>query len=42
MGNSADQKFIPLLRRLEGDEDEILRESAAWGLGKLLSGGAHR
>jgi epoxyqueuosine reductase len=42
MGNSADQKFIPLLRRLEGDEDEILRESAAWALGKLLSGGAHR
>jgi epoxyqueuosine reductase len=29
MGNSGDQKFLPLLGRLSDDEDEVVRESAA-------------
>jgi epoxyqueuosine reductase len=40
MGNSSDQKFLPLLRKLAGDEDEIVRESAAWALRKLAGGDA--
>jgi epoxyqueuosine reductase len=30
MGNSGDRKWLPLLRRLMTDEDEIVRESAEW------------
>ncbi len=35
MGNSGDRKFLPLLRRLASDEDEVVRESAAWAIQKL-------
>jgi epoxyqueuosine reductase len=35
MGNSGDRKFLPLLERLAGDEDEIVRDSAAWAVQKL-------
>ncbi len=31
MGNSGDEGFLPVLERLSTDEDETLRESAAWG-----------
>jgi epoxyqueuosine reductase len=29
MGNSGERKFLPLLKKLSGDEDEVVRESAA-------------
>ncbi|MGA2374175.1 MAG: tRNA epoxyqueuosine(34) reductase QueG [Candidatus Sulfotelmatobacter sp.] len=35
MGNSGDQKFLPLLEKLAGDEDEVVAESAAWAIQKL-------
>jgi epoxyqueuosine reductase len=35
MGNSADQKFLPVLERLAADEDEVVAESAAWAIEKL-------
>jgi epoxyqueuosine reductase len=35
MGNSGDRKFVPLLEKLAGDEDEVVAESAAWALGRL-------
>jgi epoxyqueuosine reductase len=35
MGNSGDRKFLPLLEKLAGDEDEVVAESAAWGVRKL-------
>jgi epoxyqueuosine reductase len=35
MGNSGDQKFLPLLDRLAADEDEVVAESAAWARRKL-------
>jgi epoxyqueuosine reductase len=35
MGNSGDRKFVPLLKTLAEDEDEIVGESAAWALRKL-------
>jgi len=35
MGNSGDRKFLPLLNKLAGDDDEVVAESAAWALGKL-------
>jgi epoxyqueuosine reductase len=35
MGNSGNQKFVPLLQKLSKDEDEVLRESAAWAIEKL-------
>jgi epoxyqueuosine reductase len=35
MGNSGERKFIPALKRLAEDEDEIVHESAAWALGNL-------
>jgi len=35
MGNSGDQKFLPLLEKLSGDEDEVVAESAAWAIQKL-------
>jgi epoxyqueuosine reductase len=37
MGNSGDRNFLPLLERLSGDEDEVVRASAAWAIGKLTS-----
>jgi epoxyqueuosine reductase len=35
MGNSGDQKFLPLLEKLTADEDEVVGESAAWAVRKL-------
>jgi epoxyqueuosine reductase len=35
MGNSGDRKFLPLIERLYDDEDEVVREAAAWALQKL-------
>jgi epoxyqueuosine reductase len=35
MGNSGDQKFVPLLDKLAGDEDEVVAESAVWAVRKL-------
>ncbi len=35
MGNSGDRKFLPLLEKLAGDDDEVVAESAAWAMGKL-------
>jgi epoxyqueuosine reductase len=38
MGNSGDEKFLPLLKKLAADEDEVVAESAAWAVKKLHSG----
>jgi epoxyqueuosine reductase len=38
MGNSGDKKFLPVLDRMAGDEDEVVAESAAWACRKLGSG----
>ncbi|MFZ1006623.1 MAG: tRNA epoxyqueuosine(34) reductase QueG [Candidatus Sulfotelmatobacter sp.] len=35
MGNSRERKFLPLLEKLSDDEDEVVRESAAWAI-KLM------
>ena len=35
MGNSGDQKFLPLLEKLSKDEDAVLAESAQWATRKL-------
>jgi epoxyqueuosine reductase len=35
MGNSGDRKFVPMLKKLTGDEDDVVAESAAWALRKL-------
>jgi epoxyqueuosine reductase len=35
MGNSGEQKFVPLLDKLAGDEDAVVAESAAWAIQKL-------
>ena len=35
MGNSGDRKFLPLLDRLAGDEDEVVAETAGWAIRKL-------
>ena len=35
MGNSGERKFLPLLKKLSGDEDEVVRESAAWAIEAL-------
>jgi epoxyqueuosine reductase len=35
MGNSDDRKFLPLLEKLAGGEDEVVAESAAWAIRKL-------
>ena len=32
MGNSGDRKFLPLLKKLAADEDEVVAESAAWAI----------
>jgi epoxyqueuosine reductase len=37
MGNSGDRKFLPALEELTEDEDEAVRESAAWAIEKLKS-----
>jgi epoxyqueuosine reductase len=35
MGNSADPAHVPALERLAADEDPLVREHAAWALGRL-------
>ncbi len=35
MGNSGDEKFIPLLERMKSDDDHAISESAAWAVEKL-------
>jgi len=37
IGNSGDRKFLPLLEKLAGDEDEVVRESAAWATRRLTA-----
>jgi epoxyqueuosine reductase len=39
MGNSGEKKFLPALERLAHDDDEVMRESVAWAMQKLRSGG---
>ncbi|HKN17293.1 MAG TPA: tRNA epoxyqueuosine(34) reductase QueG [Candidatus Sulfotelmatobacter sp.] len=38
MGNSGDEKFIPLLERMKSDDDHAISESAAWAVEKLRQG----
>jgi epoxyqueuosine reductase len=38
MGNSGERKFLPALERLASDEDEVVRESVGWAVGKLENG----
>lgn len=35
IGNSGNRQFLPLLRKLNSDEDNVVRESAAWALQQL-------
>jgi epoxyqueuosine reductase len=35
MGNSGDQKFLPLLERLTADEDDVVAEGAVWAIKEL-------
>ena len=35
MGNSGERKFLPLLKKLAADEDDVVAESAAWAIRKL-------
>jgi hypothetical protein len=35
MGNSGELAFLPLLRRLEEDEDTVVAEHAAWARRRL-------
>jgi epoxyqueuosine reductase len=37
MGNSGERKFLPVLGKLAGDEDDVIRESAEWAIAKLRS-----
>ncbi|MGD0567895.1 MAG: tRNA epoxyqueuosine(34) reductase QueG [Candidatus Sulfotelmatobacter sp.] len=37
MGNSGERKFLPVLEKLAGDEDEVVRESAEWAVRKIES-----
>jgi epoxyqueuosine reductase len=37
MGNSGDGKFLSVLDKLVVDEDEVVRESAAWAIRKLAA-----
>jgi epoxyqueuosine reductase len=38
MGNSGNKKFLPLLAKLAGDEDEFVAEHARWAENKLRTG----
>ncbi len=35
MGNSGNQEFLPLLKRLESDEDAVVADSASWAASRL-------
>ena len=39
MGNSGDRRFVPLLEVAAAHPDPMVREHAAWALGRLRSGG---
>jgi epoxyqueuosine reductase len=35
MGNSGDERFVPVLEELSGDQDEVVAEHARWALRRL-------
>jgi len=37
MGNSKDQRFLPVLQKMQSDEDSAVAESATWGVKKLAA-----
>jgi epoxyqueuosine reductase len=37
MGNSGDRKFLPLLKKLASDGDEVVAKSADWAIQRLSS-----
>jgi epoxyqueuosine reductase len=37
MGNSGDQRFVPILEELASDEDSVVAESAQWAVEQLSS-----
>jgi epoxyqueuosine reductase len=37
MGNSGDQRFVPVLEKLAADDDTVVAEHARWAVKKLLS-----
>lgn len=41
IGNQGSRAHLPLLDRLAGDDDEVVREHAAWGRERLLARLAH-
>lgn len=42
MGNSGNLKFIPTLRRLSEDQDEIVSDAAKWALNRLVRHNSQR
>jgi epoxyqueuosine reductase len=41
MGNSGDERFLPVLERLCGDEDVVVAETAGWAVRKLRESSSH-
>ncbi len=41
MGNSGRQQFLPLLEKLSGDDDPVVRQHATWAIKKLKSAPVH-
>jgi epoxyqueuosine reductase len=37
MGNSGEDRFLPALRKMEGDEDTVVAEAAKWATAKIRS-----
>jgi epoxyqueuosine reductase len=37
MGNSGDEKFVPTLKKIAGDQDAVVAEHARWALGRMKS-----
>jgi epoxyqueuosine reductase len=37
MGNSGDERFLPVVERLRGDEDEVVADAAKWAMTKRIS-----
>jgi epoxyqueuosine reductase len=37
MGNSGERSFLPLLKKLAEDEDEVVRQSAKWAAKKIMA-----
>jgi epoxyqueuosine reductase len=42
MGNSGDQRFVPVLEELASDEDSVVAESAQWAVEQLSSSAARK